>query len=142
KAVEATQRVRCAEAALDSAGKQNGSETSTNSKPSSSSSSSEERKERLAPEQTEEAGERAARFLERYPAIYARVRHGARYLVRPARDFYYAVQLAAGWEDDQRLDMMAELFLRMSHREANNIPGTPGQFLNMAPECDARLREN
>ncbi len=85
---------------------------------------------------------RAGDFLERYPAIYARVRHGARYLVRPARDYMYACQIVEGWEDDSRLDLMVELFLRMSAKEANNIPGTPGQFLHMAPECDSRLREN
>lgn len=84
---------------------------------------------------------RAGDFLDRYPAIYARVRNGARYLVRPGRDYHYACQIVEGWDDDKRLDLMVELFLRMSAREANNIPGTPGQFLNMAPECDSRLRE-
>ncbi len=85
--------------------------------------------------------DKAAGFLDRYPVVYAKVRHGARYLVKPVRDFYYAQQLVAAWPDLDRLDLMAEVFLRMSAKEANNIPGTPGQFLHMAPECDARLRE-
>ena len=89
-----------------------------------------------------QVADRATRFLERYPGIYERVRHGARYAGRQKRDFPYAVELVVAWPDDSRLDTMAELFLRMDAKEANNIPGTPGQFLHMAPECDARLREN
>lgn len=119
-----------------------GSTESSKSYPSSSSSSSEQKKRSLSPIDPEDPGEKAARFLDRYPAIYAKVRHGAHYLVKPARDHHYAIQLVIGWPDRSRLDLMAEVFLRMSAKEANNIPGTPGQFLHMAPECDARLREN
>ncbi len=93
-------------------------------------------------EDPEQTAEKAARFLDRYPGVYAKVRSGARYMVKPARDHHYAMQLVSGWPDPARLDLMAEVFLRMSAKEANNIPGTPGQFLHMAPECDARLREN
>lgn len=105
----------------------------------SQSESDKYKKDFVAPPRTDD---RAGNFLRRYPAIYARVRHGARYLVRPARDYMYACQIVEGWENDSRLDLMVELFLRMSAKEANNIPGTPGQFLHMAPECDSRLREN
>lgn len=90
----------------------------------------------------DETTERAAQFLERYPSIYAKVRNGANYQIKPPRDFQYALQIADGWKDDTRIDLMLEIFLRMSPKEALNIPGTPGQFLHMAPECDARLREH
>ncbi len=119
--------------------------TPSKSYPSSSSSYSDQREEVSLnvrdPTETDEAGIKAAGFLDRYPIVYAKVRHGARYLVKPVRDFYYAQQLVAAWPDLDRLELMAEVFLRMSAKEANNIPGTPGQFLHMAPECDARLRE-
>jgi uncharacterized protein YdaU (DUF1376 family) len=99
--------------------------------------------ERLVEQALERAlDERAGRFLERYPEIYAKVRLGAHYHVKETRDLPVAKSIVAGWPDDTRLDVMVELFLKMNVREANNIPGTPGQFLNMAPECDARLREH
>jgi hypothetical protein len=86
--------------------------------------------------------ERAAMLLQRYSEIYAKARNGAHYHVKEARDFPVAVELVSGWPDDTRLDVMLEVFLKMDAREANNQPGTPGQFLHMAPECDRRLREH
>lgn len=80
-------------------------------------------------------------FSERYPLIFSRVRSGAHYRGNPVRDYPNYCELVRGWPDD-RLDQMLELFLLMPTKDANNVPGTPGQFLNMAPECDRRLREH
>ena len=85
--------------------------------------------------------EKAGRFLERYPEIYAKARSGAHYLLRPARDFAYACQLVAGWPDDAHLDRIAELFLVREDIGDKNKPGTPGQLLHMAPDCDSLLRK-
>lgn len=74
-----------------------------------------------------------------FPQVYLRVRH-AHYQQRPVRDFPHYSDLAKGWQID-RLEKMLEVFLLMPAKEANNVPGTPGQFLHMAPECDRRLRE-
>lgn len=85
---------------------------------------------------------RAGAFIEDYPEIYARCREGATYRVsriKMDRDLEYAYELVQGW-DDQRLRAMLEVFLRRDDRDANNRPGTPGQFLNMAPDCDRLLR--
>jgi hypothetical protein len=87
-------------------------------------------------------GTRAAAFLERYPAIYARAREGAHYRAKPNRDWLYALDLVRGWPNDERLDAMAEVFLRMDDPKVLNRPGTIGQFLNMAPECDRLLRKH
>lgn len=86
----------------------------------------------------------AADFLEQYPALYARVRHGARYAVSRIameRDLEYARALAEGWPDVGRLLAMAEVFLRAEIGDKNR-PGTVGQFLHYAPECDGLLRKN
>lgn len=77
---------------------------------------------------------------ERYGEIYERVRH-AHYHIIPKRDGPAFAALEDGWPLP-RLAQMLEVFLLMPAKEANNIPGTPGQFLHMAPECDRRLREN
>lgn len=95
----------------------------------------------------DEAFERRVReFSERYPGIYRKVRNGAYYHVKAARDFDPLCQLVQHYGDsgssDSRLDLMLDVFLRMDTREANNVPGTPGQFLHMAPEVDRRLREH
>lgn len=85
---------------------------------------------------------RAGAFIERYPRIYADVRHGAHYHVRAARDFQTFLELVRGWPDDARLDAMFEVFLRLNGKGVLNQPGSPGQFLHHAPECDALLRAN
>lgn len=88
---------------------------------------------------------RVGAFVERYPTIYAKVRNGARYLVKQSRDFDAFVQLVNNFgapPNDARLDVLLEVFLKMPEKRANNIPGTPNQFLNMVPECDRLLREH
>jgi hypothetical protein len=77
---------------------------------------------------------------ELYPRVFLRVRQ-AHYQPKPVRDYPNFQDLARGWPLD-RLEKMIEVFLLMPAKEAHNIPGTPGQFSNMAPECDRRLREN
>jgi hypothetical protein len=87
----------------------------------------------------------AGAFLERYPEIYARCRNGAAYRVsrmKQERDLDYARELAIGWPELGRLEAMLEIFLRRSDLGEKNKPGTPGQFLHMAPDCDRLLREN
>lgn len=85
---------------------------------------------------------RAGVFLERFQAIYAKVRDGAYYLLKPARDHEYACRLVAAWHDLDHLEKMVELFLLKKDWAPKNIPGTPGQFLHMAPACDALLRQH
>lgn len=85
--------------------------------------------------------DRAARFLERYPALYAKHRRGARYLVRPARDFTVALDLCRTW-DDTRLDQLATIFLTTDHEFATNGSRTLGQFAALASWCDDRLAEH
>lgn len=92
----------------------------------------------LSPEDLQTA---AGEFSEQYPVIYATVRSGAHYRANPVRDYPNFVQLVSGWSLP-RLGQMLEIFLRRTGRDANNTPGTPGQFLNMAPECDRLLKEN
>lgn len=87
----------------------------------------------------------AGAFLERYPDVYARCRHGAAYRVcgmKQERDLAYARELARGWPNLARLDAMLEIFLRRTDLGDKSKPGTPGQFLHMAPDCDRLLREH
>lgn len=78
---------------------------------------------------------------ELYPVVYAKVRQGAFYRANPVRDYPNYLRLVDGWPLE-RLEKMLELFLLLPPRDGNNIPGTPGQFLHMAPYCDQKLREN
>jgi hypothetical protein len=87
----------------------------------------------------------AGSFLERYPEIYARCRSGATYRVnrlKQERDLGYARELARGWPDLKRLEDMLDVFLRRTDLGEKNKPGTPGQFLHMAPDCDRLLKEH
>jgi len=87
----------------------------------------------------------AGAFLERYPEVYARCRGGAAYRVsrmKLERDLGYARELAIGWPNSERLESMLEIFLRRTDLGDKSNPGTPGQFLHMAPDCDRLLREN
>lgn len=93
------------------------------------------------PASDDELNRRVGDLSERYPVIYSRVRSGANYSANPVRDYPNFCRLVQGWPDD-RLDQMLELFLLMPAKESNNVPGTPGQFLHMAPRCDQLLREN
>lgn len=93
---------------------------------------------------SDELGDRAGAFLRRYPGIYAKCRAGAHYQPKEARDFPTALELVAAHTDDERLDAMLEVFLRMQPDACRgmNRPGTVNQFAHMAPECDHLLREN
>ena len=84
--------------------------------------------------------ENAGLFLERYPEVYARCRSGATYLVKRSRDLAYARALVTAWPDVERLLAMLEVFLHRPDIREKNTPGTPGQFLHMAPDCDRLLK--
>jgi len=91
-----------------------------------------------------EVEEIAGSLMERYAEIFAKCRDGAAYYTsRPnmERDLENARELATGWPSLPRLLEMLEVFL-MAKLGDKNIPGTPGQFLHMAPEMDALLRKN
>lgn len=90
----------------------------------------------------DEVLDRARAFIERYPQIYAQERAGARYPVKEARDFPTFLTLVQTWTDDDRLDGMFRVFLHLKGRDVLNQPGSPGQFLHHAPECDQLLRAN
>lgn len=84
----------------------------------------------------------AARFLDRYVAMYAKARNGAFYALKPVRDHPYAMELVTAWPDLNYLEQMAELFLLKAEWKPKNEPGTIGQFKHMAPQCDALLRQH
>jgi uncharacterized protein YdaU (DUF1376 family) len=90
----------------------------------------------------EDIATKAGDFLRRYPGIYARAKAGANYHVREARDFPLAMELVTQWPDLAHLEKMLELFLRKADWSPKNVPGSPGQFRHMAPECDALLRKH
>jgi hypothetical protein len=93
----------------------------------------------------EDVDELAGAFLEIYPQVYAHCRAGATYRVsriKQERDLGYARELVRGWPNPERLKAMLEIFLRRTDLGDKSKPGTPGQFLHMAPDCDRLLREN
>jgi hypothetical protein len=85
--------------------------------------------------------ERAGRFVDRYAALYPVHRHGARYAVKPVRDFQAAVTLCQTWPDDDRLDKLAICFLTTDHDFAANGSRTIPQFLALASWCDGELSQ-
>lgn len=95
----------------------------------------------LSPGDNPALSERAGRFLERYADLYQKHRKGARYLGKPAIDFQEALQLVKTWEDDERLDKIATVFLTTDHRFAEEGSRTVGQLRALASWCDGRLRE-
>ena len=82
--------------------------------------------------------ERAGRFIERYQALYQEKRRGARYAVKPGRDYQAAVQLCETWPDE-RLDKLAACFLTTDHKFAAEGSRTLSQFLALASWCDGEL---
>lgn len=85
--------------------------------------------------------ERAGRFVDRYGLLYAEKRNGARYAMRPARDYAAAVTLCQTWADDERLDKLAICFLTTDHKFAEEGSRTIPQFLALASWCDGKLAE-
>ena len=84
---------------------------------------------------------RAGRFCQEiYPALYAKYRHGARYVGKPHMDFQEALQLCQTWPDD-RLEKIATVFLTTDHEFAEKGSRTMAQFRSLASWCDNRLRE-
>ena len=81
--------------------------------------------------------EAAGQFLARYPAIYAECCAGAVYLVKPVRDYAAACELVRGWPDQGHLTAMLRVFLARADRLK---PGTPAQFLALAPDIDREVR--
>lgn len=84
--------------------------------------------------------ERAGRFIERYEVAYTTHRKGARYLVKPHRDYEAAVGLCRTWPDD-RLDKLAAIFLTTDHEWAERGSRTIPQFSALASWCDSKLTE-
>ncbi len=85
--------------------------------------------------------ERAGRFIERYEDLYPKHRNGARYSVRPTRDYAAAVTLCTTWKDDARLDKLAICFLTTDHKFAAEGSRTIPQFLALASWADGELAE-
>lgn len=84
----------------------------------------------------------AGAFVACYAEVYRKARNGAHYAMKPVRDFGYACQLVTSWPDGDYLLKMAELFLLKDAWKPKNEPGTVGQFLHMAPQCDTELRKH
>lgn len=107
-----------------------------------SSSSEGERERKPDPSLTDAVvTERAGRFIERYEELYPKHRHGARYAVKPHRDYEAAVSLCRTWADDARLDKIATIFLTTDHQFAESGSRTIPQFLALASWCDSKLAE-
>ena len=87
---------------------------------------------------TQDVAERAGRFIERYEALYVKHRKGARYIVRPHRDFDAACDLCKTWPDE-RLDLLAAIFLESNHQFAESGSRTIPQFRALAGWCDGEL---
>lgn len=87
----------------------------------------------------DEITERAGAFVRAYEALYPECLHGARYAVKPARDYASAVSLCTTWADDARLLKLARIFLTTDHQFAAEGSRTITQFLALASWCDARL---
>lgn len=88
----------------------------------------------------DDVAEKAGRFLEKYPVIYAEERRGAHFQLKPVLHFMTACELVQGWPDEQQLEAMFRIFCRLPQSEKMAWPGTPAQFLHLAPEIDAKLR--
>lgn len=82
---------------------------------------------------------RAGAFVERYHALYPLHRKGARYAMKPARDYQAAVTLCQTWPDDARLEKLAICFLTTDHKFAAEGSRTLPQFLALASWCDGEL---
>lgn len=89
----------------------------------------------------EEIAERAGRFIERYERLYVKHRHGARYVVKPHRDFEAACDLCQTWPDE-RLDLLAAIFLESNHTFAESGSRTVSQFRALASWCDGELAKH
>jgi hypothetical protein len=85
-----------------------------------------------------ETTERAGRFIERYQGLYQEYRKGARYAVRPTRDYAAAVTLCQTWPDE-RLEKLAICFLTTDHKFADEGSRTIPQFLALASWADGEL---
>lgn len=83
-------------------------------------------------------GERAALFLETYAALYAKHRHGARFLRRRRLDWDDAVELCRTW-DDERLTKLADIFLTTDDEWIAKTDRGFAVFCARASWCDDRL---
>lgn len=125
------------------------SQTKPNHEPKKSSSSSSSVKEKEhEPSLSEtvqcgndDVGNRARAFIEHYAEVYPTWRHGTPYRRQDVLDFPTACSLVSTWPDD-RLRLMAELFLRTDHRFAEEGRRSIRQFAALAEWCDNRLREH
>src|SRR3990167_9139754 len=87
----------------------------------------------------DDIGERAARFLERYQALYTLHRNGARCLIKPSLDWSRCCELCALW-DSARLEKLAIVFLTTDEDWISRSDRGFGVFCSRASWCDDRLR--
>jgi hypothetical protein len=85
---------------------------------------------------------RAGEFVQRYSDLYMLHRKGARYAIRPVRDYAAAVTLCQTWDSSDRLEKLAVIFLTTDHRFAEDGSRTLPQFLALASWCDGLLAEH
>ena len=86
-----------------------------------------------------EIGERAARFLERYQALYVQHRRGARCVIKPSLDWDRCCELCRTW-DSARLEKLAAVFLTTDDDWISRTDRGFGVFASRASWCDDRLR--
>lgn len=106
-----------------------------------SGSSGKESSGKLDPFTHQPTADRAASFIDRYQVLYQQHRKGARYAVKPARDYAAAVTLCDTWPDD-RLEKLAIIFLTTDHHFAEEGSRTIPQFLALASWADGKLAEH
>lgn len=95
--------------------------------------------ERESFEEEEKNGNDAARFLERYQALYREHRHGARLHLKPSLDWQRVCDLLKTW-DFARLEKLAVILLTTDDDWVSRTDRSIGVFASRASWCDDRLR--
>jgi len=80
---------------------------------------------------------RAGLFVERYKALYVRLRN-VHYIGKPPLDFLEALQLVEVF-DDTTLDKLAYVWLKTDHEFAEHGTRTLAKFRSMATWCQEQL---
>lgn len=92
------------------------------------------------PPDSDALDDRAARFLDRYQALYREHRHGAHVLIKPSLDFQRSCDLCRAWPD-ARLEKMAVILLTTDEEWVMRTDRGFGVFVSRATWCDDKLKQ-
>lgn len=84
-------------------------------------------------------GNAAARFCDRFQALYSKHRNGAHYHVKPSLDWNRVVQLLGTW-DESRLEKIAVILLTTDDEWVSRTDRGIGVLVAKATWCDDRLK--